>query len=201
MPSFGFPAGGMGLIKNAQSNILKTMAKFYSIGHSNLRLETFCAMLKETGIELLADVRAFPKSRSNPAYNVESFPFHLSRIGIDYQHMRSLGGRRSKQPGIEEHLNAGWRVRAFHNYADYALGDEFEAAFGQLIQFGGDRRLAIMCSEAVWWRCHRRIIVDYLLAKGLTADHIMPAGRLVTATMTPGASITSQGKVLYPAAT
>jgi len=176
------------------------MANFYSIGHSNLSLETFCAMLKETGIELLVDVRAFPKSRSNPAFNMESVPFHLSRIGIDYQHMRSLGGRRSKQTNIEEHLNAGWRVRAFHNYADYALGEEFASAFGQLVQSGRDRRVAIMCSEALWWRCHRRIIVDYLLANGLTVDHIMPAGHVVSATMTPGASITSFGKVLYPPA-
>lgn len=176
------------------------MAKFYSIGHSNQSLETFFAMLKGAGIELLVDVRAFPRSRSNPGFNIESIPYQLSRLGIDYQHVRSLGGRRPKQKGIVEHLNAGRHVRAFHNYADYALGEEFAAAFRQLVQFGRERPVAIMCSEAVWWRCHRRIIVDYLLANGLPADHIMPAGRVVPATMTPGASITSLGKVLYPVA-
>jgi uncharacterized protein (DUF488 family) len=176
-----------------------TMAKFYSIGHSNLSVEAFCAMLKEAGIELLIDVRAFPRSRSNPVYNIESFPFDLSHVGIDYQHARSLGGRRSKQKNIEEHMNAGWRVRAFHNYADYALGEEFAVAFAKLVQSGRDRRVAIMCSEAVWWRCHRRIIVDYLLANDLPADHIMPSGQTVAATLTPGASITFVGKVVYPA--
>jgi uncharacterized protein (DUF488 family) len=177
------------------------MAQFYSIGHSNLSVEALCAMLKQSGIELLVDVRAFPRSRSNPVFNIESFPLDLRHLGIDYQHSRSLGGRRSKQKNIEEHLNAGWRVPAFHNYADYALGEEFAVAFAQLVQFGRDRRVAIMCSEAVWWRCHRRIIVDYLLANGLSADHIMPSGQAVAATLTPGASITSIGKVVYPAVT
>jgi uncharacterized protein (DUF488 family) len=175
------------------------MAQFYSIGHSSLSVEAFCALLNQARIGLLADVRAFPRSRSNPVFNIETFPGDLSRYGIDYQHLRSLGGRRSKQKDVEEHRNAAWRVRAFHNYADYALGEEFASAFTQLVQLGHDRRVAIMCSEAVWWRCHRRIIVDYLLANHLPADHIMPSGQMVAATLTPGALITPARKVVYPA--
>ena len=175
------------------------MSNFYSIGHSNLGLEEFIALLKEANIQLLADVRSFPRSRSNPAFNIESFPCDLRRVGIDYMHLRALGGRRNKQKNIEEHVNAMWRVSAFHNYADYALSDEFENAFMELVALGRDRRIAIMCSEAVWWRCHRRIIVDYLLANGQSVHHIMTRKQMTPATLTPGALITSAGKVVYPA--
>jgi uncharacterized protein (DUF488 family) len=173
---------------------------FYSIGHSNLSLEAFVALLEEAKIPLLVDIRSFPRSRSNPVFNIESLPSDLSRIGIDYRHMRALGGRRTKQSNVEERVNAMWRVRAFHNYADYALGEDFANAFAELVHLGQDRRVAIMCSEAVWWRCHRRIVVDYLLANHLPVNHIIPPNQVVPAALTPGASITAAGKVVYPAA-
>jgi uncharacterized protein (DUF488 family) len=173
---------------------------FYSIGHSNLGLDEFVAMLKEPKIEVLVDVRSFPRSRTNPVFNIDSFPAELAKAGIDYKHMRSLGGRRPKQKNIAEHINAMWCVQAFHNYADYAMGDEFAVAFAELIELAREKRTAIMCSEAVWWRCHRRIIVDHLLAKGLAVEHILPPKQITPATLTPGAIITPDGHVIYPAA-
>lgn len=176
------------------------VARFVTIGHSNRSLGEFLDMLRAARVEMLIDVRAFPRSRSNPAYNIERLPEDLARVQIGYRHMPALGGRRPKQPGVDESLNALWRVRSFHNYADYALGDGFAAAFDELVRLGRDRRLALMCAEAVWWRCHRRIIADYLLLGGHPVDHLMAPGQTEHATPTPGARKTAQGKVAYPAA-
>jgi uncharacterized protein (DUF488 family) len=176
------------------------VSNFYSIGHSNLSLEEFLALLEKAKIQLLADVRSFPRSKSNPVFNIESFPSELERVGIGYMHLRALGGRRPRQKEVDGQVNAMWRVAAFHNYADYALGEDYAHAFTELVHLGSNRRVAIMCSEAVWWRCHRRIIVDYLLAKGLSAYHILPPGQMAPATLTPGATVTVAGKVFYPAA-
>ena len=158
-------------------------------------------MLREAQVEMLIDVRAFPRSRSNPIFNIDSFPDELSRVQIGYRHLRALGGRRSKQVGVDEKINALWRVQSFHNYADYAMGDEFGVAFDELLQLGKNQRLALMCSEAVWWRCHRRIITDYLLFNRHRVDHLMAFGKIDEAVTTPGASRTAQGKVAYPALT
>lgn len=174
-------------------------AQFTTIGHSNRSLDEFLGMLRESRVELLIDVRSFPRSRSNPAFNVDSLPADLACMQIDYRHCRALGGRRPKQTAIDKETNALWRVQSFHNYADYALGDEFDAAFEALIDLGRLQRLALMCSEAVWWRCHRRIITDYLLLNGHSVDHLMAPGQTVRATLTPGAQRTRQGKVVYPA--
>jgi uncharacterized protein (DUF488 family) len=175
------------------------ITQFASIGHSNRSTEEFTQMLNAARIELLVDVRAFPMSRSNPAFNIDRLPDELTPAGIEYRHLRALGGRRPKQPGVDESINAMWRVQSFHNYADYALGEQFAGAFAELVELGRERRAAIMCSEAVWWRCHRRIIVDYLLAGGYAVDHLMGPGQTVHATMTLGAKTTMQRKVLYPA--
>ena len=156
-------------------------------------------MLVAAGAELLIDVRSFPMSRSNPVFNIDLLPSELAPSGIEYRHLRTLGGRRPKQTGVDESINAMWRVQSFHNYADYALGEDFAGAFAELVQLGRERRVAIMCSEAVWWRCHRRIIVDHLLASGHAVDHLMAPGQTVHATMTLGAKITVGGKVVYPA--
>lgn len=100
---------------------------------------------------MLIDVRSFPRSRTNPAFNIDCLPDHLAHIQIGYRHCPALGGRRRKQPGVNEKLNAMWRVPSFHNYADCALGDKFAAAFDELVEIGRTRRLALMCSEAVCW--------------------------------------------------
>ena len=174
-------------------------AQFVTIGHSNRSLDEFLDMLRAAPVELVIDVRAFPRSRSNPAFNIDLLPEDLARTQISYRHMPALGGRRPKQTGVDESLNALWRVQSFHNYADYALGEAFAGAFDDLVSLGRDHRLALMCSEAVWWRCHRRIIADYLIARGETVFHIMSADRLEPARLTPGAAVQPDGRILYPA--
>jgi len=175
------------------------LPRFASVGHSNRGIDEFTEMLTAAGVQLLVDVRSFPMSRSNPVFNFDRLPKELAPSGIEYRHLRALGGRRPKQTGVDESINAMWRVQSFHNYADYALGEDFAGAFAELVQLGRERRVAIMCSEAVWWRCHRRIIVDHLLASGHAVDHLMAPGQTVHATMTLGAKITVGGKVVYPA--
>lgn len=173
-------------------------ARFTTIGHSNRDLAEFLAMLGEAAVTQLVDVRAFPRSRGNPVFNIERLQPELARLGIAYQHCRALGGRRGKQNSVASRQNALWRVQSFHNYADYALSDEFDVAFRNLVRLGEDHRIALMCSEAVWWRCHRRIITDYLLLNGHAVDHLMAPGRVEAATPTPGACKTREGKVIYP---
>jgi uncharacterized protein (DUF488 family) len=175
------------------------VAMFTTIGHSDRSMEEFLTMLREAQVGLVVDVRSFPRSRSNPRFNIDTLPADLEAVQIGYVHVRALGGRRPRQPGIDEDLNALWRVRSFHNYADYALGEEFGSAFDEIVRLGRQRRLALMCSEAVWWRCHRRIIADYLLLDGHAVDHLMAPGHIEPATPTPGAQRTAEGKVIYPA--
>ena len=174
------------------------VAQFTTIGHSNRTFAEFSTMLREADVNLLVDVRAFPRSRTNPAFNIDRLPDDLGRFQIGYRHMPELGGRRPKQYAVEEDINGLWRVQSFLNYADYALGDEFGDAFEELLHLGVDRRLSLMCSEAVWWRCHRRIITDYLLLNGQPVDHLMGPGQVEHATPTPGARRAAEGKVIYP---
>lgn len=173
---------------------------FTTIGHSRRGLDEFLGMLREARVEVLVDVRSFPRSRTNPVYNIDRLPADLEPVQIGYRHMPDLGGRRSRQAGVEDEVNALWRVRSFHNYADYALGETFGAAFEELVRLGGERRVALMCAEAVWWRCHRRIITDYLLLDGHAVEHLMGPGQTAAAKPTPGAVRTPAGKVVYPAA-
>ncbi|RDE07775.1 DUF488 domain-containing protein [Pelagibacterium lacus] len=176
------------------------MATFLTVGHSNRPLDELIGMLRDARIALLIDVRTFPQSRANPAFNIESLPNALANVQIGYRHCPALGGRRGKQPGVDEQTNAFWRVQSFHNYADYAMGKTFAAALRQLMKLGRDHRLALMCSEAVWWRCHRRIITDYLLMNGNEVDHLMSPGRCEPAKLTAGAVKASGGVITYPAA-
>jgi uncharacterized protein (DUF488 family) len=155
-------------------------------------------MLRAAEVELLVDVRSFPRSRTNPVFNIDRLAEDLAAVQIGYRHCPALGGRRPRQMGVDQTLNAFWRVQAFHNYADYALSPEFSAAFEELLRLGRDRRVALMCSEAVWWRCHRRIITDYLLLNGHAVDHLMAPGHVEHAAPTPGAQRTADGKVVYP---
>ena len=175
--------------------------RFATIGHSNRPPELVVEMLRAACVDLLVDVRAFPRSRSNPRFNIDQLPAHLAEFQIAYEHMPALGGRRPRQPEVDESCNSLWRVRSFHNYADYAFSDSFETALRTLIRFGQDHRIALMCSEAVWWRCHRRIITDYLLLRGHAVDHLMAPGRTEAASLTEGAILTPRDKVQYPATT
>lgn len=172
---------------------------FATIGHSNRNLDEFLDMLRAARVGLVADVQAFPRSRSNPAFNIDRLPGDLAAVQIGYRHFPALGGRRAVQPGVDPALNAWWHLRSFHNYADYALGKDYAAAFAELVVLGRDRRLALMCAEAVWWRCHRRIITDYLLLRGFAVDHLMGPGQTDPAKPTPAAIPAAGGKVVYPA--
>lgn len=174
------------------------MATFYTIGHSNREPQVIVTMLKDAGVTMLADVRAFPRSRSNPAFNVDRFPNLLEEESITYRHFDRLGGRRKKQPEVDDEVNAFWRVQSFHNYADYALGEEFQAALRELEEIGVEQSVALMCSEAVWWRCHRRLITDYLLARRHRVMHLMAPGRNQEAVLSKGAVVQPDGQIVYP---
>src|SRR6185437_384380 len=136
--------------------------------------------------------------RTNPQFNKETLPDALAGLGIGYEHIAALGGRRGKAKRVPPDINALWTNGSFRNYADYALSEDFSAALEQLRGQGHQLRAAIMCSEAVWWRCHRRIVTDYLIARGERVCHIMAAGRVEAAKLTPGAAVRPDGTVVYP---
>jgi len=170
------------------------MTTIFSIGHSNRSLDVFLALLKANGIEALADIRQFTRSRANPQFNADTFAPALADRNIAYEHIAALGGRRSSK--LKDSPNGLWEHPAFRSYADYALTDAFEMGLARLLEIGSEKRTAMMCAEAVWWRCHRRIVSDYLLARGHTVLHIISEAEPKPAILTLGAA--PNGKVLYP---
>jgi uncharacterized protein (DUF488 family) len=173
---------------------------FFTIGHSNRALDAFVELLRGAEIRLVADIRTIPRSRTNPQYNKDALPDSLAAFDISYEHIAALGGLRGKARSLPADVNGFWTNESFHNYADYALSAPFHAGLMHLLDEGRQRRCAIMCSEAVWWRCHRRIVTDYLIANGETVLHIMDGGRLGTAQLTPDAVIQPDRTIRYPAA-
>ncbi|HEY2437039.1 MAG TPA: DUF488 domain-containing protein [Solirubrobacteraceae bacterium] len=141
----------------------------YTVGHSTLSAEELLALLREADIKLVADVRAFPSSRRHPQFNRAALADWLPEAGIGYEHMPGLGGRRKPAP---DSPNGGWRETAFRGYADYMASDEFRSALAELEQVGQELPTAVMCAEAVWWRCHRRLISDALTARGWRVEHL-----------------------------
>jgi len=172
---------------------------FYTIGHSTRSLEEFVALLREAEVTLVVDVRTVPRSRKNPQYNRETLPEALAAFGIGYEHIAPLGGLRGKKREVPAAVNGFWENESFHNYADYAMGEDFAQGLARLRELGASQRCAIMCAEAVWWRCHRRIIADYLLAAGETVLHIMGPGHIEPARPTEGAQPCPSGRLVYPA--
>ncbi|MFC3725648.1 DUF488 domain-containing protein [Neoaquamicrobium sediminum] len=170
----------------------------FTIGHSNRSLTTFKQMLLGEAVDLVVDVRRFPRSRSNPAYNSESLAPQLQCDGIGYIHCPPLGGLRSKISETPPVDNGFWRNKSFQNYADYALTDVFQTALMKLLDLCGENRCALMCAEAVWWRCHRRIISDYLIAHGVSVYHVMDIGKLTPAHLSDGAVVDPDLRVRYP---
>lgn len=175
--------------------------EFYTIGHSNREPDQFLKILAGVDVRLVVDVRAFPRSRANPAYSIDVLPLSLATADIGYEHWPELGGRRPRQHGVPDDCNAFWRNRSFHNYADYALSGTFHNAINTLIGRSLSYRLALMCSEAAWWRCHRRIITDYLISRGCTVFHLMSLGRLDLASPSHGSKLDPSGNILYPSQT
>ena len=169
----------------------------YTIGHSTLTLEAFTELLVEQGIDILVDVRGYPGSRRYPHFNRENLQVTMPKAGIVYEHVPRLGGRRRKALDDAVSPNPYWENVAFRNYADYALGDEFHEGLAQLEEAATKATCAIMCAEAVWWRCHRRIITDYLLADGICVLHILGPGNVEPAEMTVAARPVGGGRLIY----
>ncbi|HYC38513.1 MAG TPA: DUF488 domain-containing protein [Usitatibacter sp.] len=172
---------------------------FFTIGHSNRTLEAFVGLLVPNEVKLVVDVRTVPRSRANPQYNKDSLPISLREHGIDYLHLAELGGLRARdRSGLPPELNGFWENQSFHNYADYAMTPAFHEGLRRLVELGSERRCAYMCAEAVWWRCHRRIITDYLLAAGHEVFHIVSGDVPEPARLTPDARPIAEG-LAYPA--
>src|SRR3954462_8702331 len=171
------------------------MHPIYTIGHSTRSITEFVDLLRGTEVTLVVDVRTVPKSRTNPQYNRESLPDTLRQFSIGYEHIASLGGLRGASHDVSPSVNAFWQNRSFHNYADYAMGSAFHEGLARVIQLGREGRCAIMCAEAVWWRCHRRIITDYLLAAGETVFHIIGPGKITLAQLTAAARGSPEGLI------
>jgi uncharacterized protein (DUF488 family) len=169
----------------------------YTIGHSTRSVAELAALLREAEVDLLVDVRSVPHSRANPQFNTDTLPQELAADGIGYRHLRALGGLRHHPKGAPQSPNTLWRNGAFRNYADYAMTEPFREGL-ELRALAGEHTCAIMCAEAVWWRCHRRLVADYLLTEGVPVAHIMSRGKTEPARLTPGAQPRPDGTILYP---
>jgi uncharacterized protein (DUF488 family) len=171
---------------------------FFTIGHSTRPIEEFVGLLKEARVKLVVDVRTLPRSRTNPQYNNDVLYASLAAQEVAYEHLPALGGLRGKQPGVSPAVNAYWNNASFHNYADYAMSEEFRAGLARLRALGHATRSTVMCAESLWWRCHRRIIADYLIAAGEEVFHILGPGHIEPARLTPEARIEPNGSLIYP---
>ena len=166
-----------------------------TIGHSNHPLDRFLALLAQHEIEALVDIRRFPGSRKHPHFNRDNLAAALSKSGVAYHWLEALGGHRHKQR--DESPNLGLENKGFRNYADYMLTDQYREGVEKLLEVARQKRTAILCAEGLFWRCHRRLVSDFLVANGVTAQHIMPTGELRPHKLTKGAVIES-GRVTYP---
>lgn len=169
----------------------------FTIGHSTRTIAEFVTLLRAGRVQLVADIRRIPRSRTNPQYNAEVLPAELAHYQISHTRIAELGGLR-KASGIAPETNGFWTNQSFHHYADYALTDDFRRGFDHLLQVSAKQRTAIMCAEAVWWRCHRRIVADYLINAGRTVYHLMDTDQVQPAALSPGA-VRAGDRLIYPA--
>ncbi|MEO6203660.1 MAG: DUF488 domain-containing protein, partial [Nitrospirales bacterium] len=167
----------------------------WTVGHSTRPIEEFIGLLQTHGIQLLVDVRTIPFSRRNPQFHQEALAHSLGEAGIQYRHMPALGGRRKSRP---DSVNVGWRNQGFRGYADYMQTQEFWNGIEELMDIGHQTPSAVMCAEAVPWRCHRSLIADALVIRGWTVRHIISSSSLKTHTLTPFAK-PDAGRLTYPA--
>ena len=168
----------------------------FSIGHSTRTIDELTAILADAGVTRVVDVRAIPRSKRHPQFGNDQLARSLAEAGIDYRHLPALGGRRGARKGITSR-NTLWRVEAFRNYADYAETPPFASALDELERLARERPTAFICAEAVWWRCHRRLITDYLLVRGWDVVHLLGRGQQQWASLTPGAVVQSDGTIEY----
>ncbi|MCA0000234.1 MULTISPECIES: DUF488 family protein [unclassified Mesorhizobium] len=171
---------------------------FHTIGHSTRPTAEFVALLRVGEITLVVDIRTIRRSRTNPQFNSETLPDSLADFAIGYEHIAELGGLRGRAHAIPPTLNAFWLNQSFHNYADYALSAEFHGGLERLVSLGRQQRCAIMCSETLWWRCHRRIVADYLISRGESVFHLMGHDKVEPAKLTDGAEARLDGTLVYP---
>lgn len=172
--------------------------KIWTIGHSTREIDKFISLLQENGIKLLADVRMFPGSKRYPQFNRESLAGSLGQWEIRYEHFPELGGRRKTRP---DSRNTAWRNASFRGYADYIETNEFRNGIARLLDLANiTKPTAIMCAEAVWWRCHRSLISDYLKAHGVAVIHILDAGKTEPHPYTSAARIVA-GELSYASET
>jgi uncharacterized protein (DUF488 family) len=172
---------------------MENMPKLWTIGHSTHAIEAFIAALTSFGIDTVVDVRSFPGSRRYPQFNKENLRTALAEATVGYLHFPELGGRRRAKP---DSLNMAWRNEMFRGYADYMETNDFREGIARLREVAAAQRTAIMCAEAVWWRCHRSLISDYLKAKGGDVTHIMGIGKAEPHPFTAAARIVD-GRLSY----
>jgi uncharacterized protein (DUF488 family) len=170
------------------------MPAIFTIGHSTHPIEEFVRLLQAHSVEQLIDIRTVPRSRTNPQFNRDTLPNSLKAAGIGYLHMPALGGLR--HPRVDS-PNTAWRNASFRGYADYMQTAEFAAAIDRLVELGSQTQVAIMCAEAVPWRCHRSLVADALFARGIPVEDIISAGRRQPHKLTPFAKV-EQTRVWYP---
>ena len=167
----------------------------YTVGHSNRGVDEFVGLLKAHGVETLADIRKLPGSNKYPHFNRDELADTLARAGIRYVYLKELGGRRRQS---KDSKNTAWRNRSFRAYADHMETGEFRRGIDLLLGYAADGRVAVMCSEAVWWRCHRALVADYLKAMGVNVCHIMGESAVKHHPYTSAAKVVD-GKLSYHA--
>jgi uncharacterized protein (DUF488 family) len=173
----------------------KEKLQIFTIGHSTRPIEEFLGLLHENGVERLIDIRTVPRSRYNPQYEQNALQQTLPANGIEYIYLKELGGLR---PKTQNSINQGWRVQSFRNYADYMQTEAFAQSINRLIELAGQKPSAIMCAEAVPWRCHRSLVGDALLVRSLLVTDIMGPGQTRVHSLTPFAK-TEGERIWYPA--
>jgi uncharacterized protein (DUF488 family) len=166
----------------------------FTIGHSTRLVEDFVKLLKDHKIKSVIDIRTIPRSRRNPQFNADTLPNTLNKVGLSYQHMAGLGGFRRVRA---DSPNSGWRNASFRGFADYMQTPEFEENLEVLIRLAQKEVIVLMCAEAVPWRCHRSLIADALVIRGITVEHILSRTSCRTHVLTPWAHI-SDSKISYP---
>jgi uncharacterized protein (DUF488 family) len=175
------------------------MIKLFTIGHSTRTIDEFAALLREFKIGTLIDIRRFPGSRRLPHFNRENLAQSLPGADADYIWLEDLGGRRSG-PDSANSQNKGLKHPAFRHYADYMQTEKFNSAVERLLSIASEKTAAIMCTEKLFWKCHRRILSDYLVAHDAIVEHIIESGRLQQHKLSPDAVITPDKNIIYPPA-
>lgn len=163
---------------------MATVGTLWTIGHSTRPWPVFVAMLEEAGIEVLVDIRRFAGSRRNPQFSRDAMPMALEAVGIRYRPLPAMGGRRKALAGS---ANTAWRVEAFRAYADHLATSEYVDARAALMDGAMQRRTCVMCAEALWWQCHRRLVADDFVARGWGVQHLLAPGRTEPHTLNPDA--------------